>query len=65
MPFGIFLFWLKSDFQKSEETGEKRRKPEKISGFLFGIFFVKTLWRRHPEVRPPLRFGGGSLPDPD
>ena len=33
MPFGIFLFSLKSEFQKSEENGEKRRKPEKISGF--------------------------------
>jgi len=44
MPFGIFLFSLKSEFQKSEENGEKRRKPEKISGFLLGIFFVKTHW---------------------
>jgi len=42
MPIGIFLFARKSDFQKSEENGEKRRKPEKISGFLLGIFFVKT-----------------------
>ena len=42
MPFGIFLFSLKSEFQKSEENGEKRRKPEKISGFLLGIFFVKA-----------------------
>jgi len=41
-PIGIFLFSLKSEFQKSEENGEKRRKPEKISGFLLGIFFVKT-----------------------
>jgi hypothetical protein len=63
---------LKSEFQekphfarKVPKNGEKRRKPEKISGFLFGIFFVKTLWRRHPEVRPPLRSGGGSVPDPD
>ena len=46
MTFGIFLFSLKSEFQKSEKNGEKRRKPEKISGFLFGIFFVKTHWRR-------------------
>jgi len=58
-PIGIFLFALKTDFQKSEENVEKRRKPETISGFLFGIFFVKTHWRRHPEVRPPLRFDGG------
>ena len=49
MPFGIFLFSLKSEFQKSEENGEKRRKPEKISGFSVGIFFVNTCWRRHPE----------------
>ena len=41
-PIGIFLFALKSEFQKSEENGEKRRKPEKISGFSVGIFFVKT-----------------------
>ena len=33
MPFGIFLFAQKPEFQKSEENGEKRRKPEKISGF--------------------------------
>jgi len=65
MPIGIFLFALKTDFQKSEENVEKRRKPETISGFLFGIFFVKTHWRRHPEVRPPLRFGGGFEPDSD
>ena len=49
MPFGIFLFSLKSEFQKSEENGEKRRKPEKISGFSVGIFFVNSSWRRHPE----------------
>ena len=55
MPFGIFLFSLKSEFQekphfarKVPKNGEKRRKPEKISGFLFGIFFVNTCWRRHP-----------------
>ena len=48
-PIGIFLFALKSEFQKSEENGEKRRKPEKISGFLLGIFLVKTHWRRHPD----------------
>ena len=41
-PIGIFLFSLKSEFQKSEENGEKRRKPEKISGFSVGIFFVNT-----------------------
>ena len=44
MPIGIFLFALKSKFQKSEENGKKRRKPEKISGFSVGIFFVKTHW---------------------
>ena len=37
------------NFKKSEKNGEKRRKPEKISGFLLGIFFVKTHWRRHPD----------------
>lgn len=37
-PIGIFLFALKSEFQKSEENGEKRRKPKKISGFSTGIF---------------------------
>ena len=49
MPFGIFLFSLKSEFQekphfarKVPKNGEKRKKPEKISGFLLGIFFVKT-----------------------
>ena len=36
--FGIFLFLLKIEFWKSEENGEKRRKPEKISGFSTGIF---------------------------
>ena len=44
-PIGIFLFALKSEFQKSEENGEKRRKPEKISGFSVGIFFVNSSWR--------------------
>ena len=48
-PIGIFLFALKSEFQKSEENGEKRRKPEKISGFSVGIFFVNSSWRHHPE----------------
>ena len=33
-PIGIFLFSQKFEFQKSEENGEKQRKPEKISGFL-------------------------------
>ena len=58
MPFGIFLFSLKSEFQekphfarKVPKNGEKRRKPEKISGFSVGIFFVKTHWRRIPEFR--------------
>ena len=55
MPFGIFLFAQKFNFQKSEENGEKRRKPEKISGFSVGIFFVNTCWRRHPEARPSAR----------
>ena len=33
MPIVIFLFSLKSDFQKSEENGEKRRKPTlKVGG---------------------------------
>jgi len=52
MPFGIFLFSLKSEFQekphfarKVPKNGEKRRKPEKISGFSVGIFFVNTCWR--------------------
>ena len=49
MPFGIFLFAQKFDFQKIEKNGEKRRKPEKISGFSVGIFFVNSSWRRHPE----------------
>ena len=58
MPFGIFLFSLKSEFQKSEENGEKRRKPEKISGFSVGIFFVKTCWRRHPDSdKSPIGIG--------
>jgi hypothetical protein len=43
MPIGIFLFARKSEFQKSEENSEKRRKPEKISGFSVGIFFVTTI----------------------
>ena len=42
MPIGIFLFSLKFDFQKNEKNGVKRRKPEKISGFSVGIFFVNT-----------------------
>ena len=56
-PIGIFLFSLKSEFQekshlarKVPENGEKRRKPEKISGFSVGIFFVNTSWRRHPDA---------------
>ena len=56
MPFGIFLFALKSEFQKSEENGEKRRKPEKISGFSVGIFFVKMHWRKIPEFRLRRKF---------
>jgi len=51
MPIGIFLFARKPEFQKSEKNGEKRRKPEKISGFSVGIFFVNTCWRHHPEFR--------------
>ena len=51
MPIGIFLFAQKIDFQKIEKNGEKRRKPEKISGFSIGIFFVKTHWRKIPEFR--------------
>lgn len=43
MPIGIFLFALKSEFQKSEENGEKRRKPEKISGFPAGILKMAKL----------------------
>ena len=42
---GIFLFALKSEFQekphfarKVPKNVEKRRKPEKISGFSVGIF---------------------------
>ena len=42
-PIGIFLFALKSEFQKSEENGEKRRKPEKISGFSAGILKMAKL----------------------
>jgi hypothetical protein len=45
MPFDIFLFTRESEFQKSEENGGKRRKPEKISGFLFGIFCQDALRR--------------------
>ena len=52
MPIGIFLFSLKSEFKKSEEKGKKRRKPEKISGFSVGIFFVNSSWRRHPKYSP-------------
>ena len=50
MTFGIFLFSLKSEFQeqphfarKVPKNGEKRRKPEKISGFSVGIFFVRCI----------------------
>jgi len=46
MPIGIFLFVYKSEFQKSNENGVKRRKPEKISGFSVGIFFVKTCQKK-------------------
>jgi hypothetical protein len=48
MTFGIFLFAQKPEFQKSGKNREKRRKPEKISGFSVGIFFVKT----HCDVLP-------------
>ena len=76
MPIGIFLFSLKSEFQKSEENGEKRRKPEKISGFSVGIFFVKThsiwipesrLWREYSRPasgeQAPRPSGGVCGPD--
>ena len=36
---GIFWFRVFFDFQKSEKNGEKRRKPEKIPGFSWGIYF--------------------------
>jgi hypothetical protein len=52
MPFDIFLFTRESEFQKSEENGGKRRKPEKISGFLLGIFFVKTHWHELTKRMP-------------
>ena len=39
MPFGIFLFAQKFDFQKIEKNGVKRRKPEIFSGFSVGILF--------------------------
>ena len=32
------------------KNGEKRRKPEKISGFSVGIFFVNTCWRCRPGM---------------
>ena len=56
MPIGIFLFALKSEFQKSEENGVKRRKPEKISGFSVGIFFVKTHWDVLTKKMPPWKW---------
>ncbi|MBP3592407.1 MAG: hypothetical protein J6K14_07980 [Clostridia bacterium] len=68
-PIGIFLFSLKSEFQKSEENGEKRRKPEKISGFSVGIFFVNSSQRmkqpdRDAEANPVSRLWrvGARLP---
>ena len=33
------------NFKKSRKNGEKRRKPEKISGFSVGIFFVNSSQR--------------------
>ena len=44
--FCIFLSALFFDFWKSEKNGEKRRKPEKISGFLGCIFFDPSSWLR-------------------
>ena len=35
------------------QSVQKKELTIKISSFF---------WRRHPEVRPPLRFGGGSEP---
>jgi len=61
MPFGIFLFSLKSEFQekphfarKVPKNGVKRRKPETISGFSVGIFFVKTHWLVLTKKMPTL-----------
>ena len=48
MPIAIFLFARKSNFQKSEENGEKRRKPEKISGF-FGWHFCQHVLEASPR----------------
>ena len=73
MPFGIFLFALKSEFQekphfarKVPKNGVKRRKPEKISCFSVGIFFVNSCQnekkrssqeeRSHPGIRLRRRY---------
>ena len=38
------------DFQKSEKNGEKRRKPEKIPGFSWGIYFDPKTWLRRQDL---------------
>ena len=63
MPFGIFLFAQKFNFQKSEENGEKRRKPEKISGFSVGIFLSTRLGGDTRKLAP-LRGAMNREPDP-
>ena len=83
MPIGIFLFALKSEFQEKShfasevpENGEKRRKPEKISGFSVGIFLSRYIvggfrnfaFGEYSHAQPlvselPDGFGGECEPD--
>jgi len=51
LPFGIFLFALKSEFQKSAENGVKRRKPEIFSGFSVGIIAPHSICARAKIAR--------------
>jgi len=64
MPIGIFLFALKTDFQKSEENVEKRRKPETISGFSVWHLFCQDALEAPPGISKCHRHFECSEPDP-
>ena len=49
-----FYFNCFCHFQKSEKNGEKRRKPEKISGFPCDIFFGRTNCLREGDLNHPV-----------
>ena len=49
IPFYIFLFASKSDFQKSKKNGEKRKKPRKSRVFRLASFLsrrIEMCWQK-------------------